>query len=114
MHAESSSYPLRYVAHALESRSHLGVLNINKALGAGDFHSLMEISQICEFAGLLANDLNSSYQQCAPVARPASVLRNVEAQLLLTHAQVISDLKRKLMIQSMHAVAVSICIRGSL
>ena len=43
-------------------RSHLGVVSIDKALSAGDFHSLMEITKVHDFADLLTADLDSSYQ----------------------------------------------------
>ena len=45
-------------------RSHLVVLNIDKALHAGDLHSLMEVTKVRDFATLLTNDLDSSYEQC--------------------------------------------------
>ena len=76
--------------------SHLVVLNIDKALHAGDFHSLMEIAKVHDFAVLLTNDLDTSYEQCADVTVADSVLKNVESQLLLTHAQVISDLDKEI------------------
>ena len=38
--------------------------------------------------------MTASYQQCADVAVADSVLKNVESQLLLTHAQFISDLDK--------------------
>ena len=75
--------------------SHLGVLNIDKALHTGDLHALMEVTKVRDFAGLLANDLDSRYEQCAPVAKARSLLRNVEAQLLLAHAHVIADFEKE-------------------
>ena len=76
-------------------RSHSVVAAIDKALGAGDFRALMEITKVRDFVALLTNDLNSSYeQQSATVAASTSVLRNVEARLLIKHAQVISDLEK--------------------
>ena len=77
-------------------RSHLVVLNIDKALRAGDLHSLMEVTKVRDFATLLTNDLDSSYEQCAPVAGTDSFLKNVESQLLIKHAQVISDLEKEI------------------
>ena len=76
--------------------SHVGVLNIDKALRTCDLHSLMEITKVTDFAVLLTNDLDASYEQCADVAVADSVLKNVESQLLLTHAQVISDLDKEI------------------
>ena len=48
-------------------RSHLGVVSIDKALSAGDFHSLMETTKVHDVADLLTADLDSSYQQPADV-----------------------------------------------
>ena len=70
-HTQSSVYPLQCVENALELRvqcditSHLVVLNIDKALRADDFHSLKEITKVPDFAVLLTNDLDASYEQCA-------------------------------------------------
>ena len=75
--------------------SHLGVLNIDKDLRTGDLHALMEVTKVRDFAGLLANDLDSRYEQCAPVAKARLLLRNVKAQLLLAHAQVIVDFEKE-------------------
>ena len=77
-------------------RRHLVVLNIDKALRAGDLHSLMEVTKVRDFATLLTNDFDSSYEQCAPVAGTDSFLKNVESQLLIKHAQVISDLEKEI------------------
>ena len=78
-------------------RSHSVVAAIDKALGAGDFRALIEITKVRDFVALLMNDLDSSYeQQSATVAASASVLRNVEARLLIKHAQVISDLEKEI------------------
>ena len=46
-------------------RSHFGVVSIDKALSAGEFHSLMKITKVHDFADLLTADLDSSYQQSA-------------------------------------------------
>ena len=43
-------------------RSHLYFVSIDKALGASDFHSLMEITKVYDVADLLTADLDSSYQ----------------------------------------------------
>lgn len=95
--------------------SHLGVVSIDKALCSGDFHSLMEVTKVPNFAMLLANDLDSSYEQHTDPGACDSVLKNVESQLLITHAQVTSNFEKKLMmIQSIHVVAVNAFIRGRL
>ena len=70
--ASSERYPpimvcwetlLSYVYTA--RRSHFGVVSIDKALSAGEFHSLMKITKVHDFADLLTADLDSSYQQSA-------------------------------------------------
>ena len=43
------------------TRSHLCVVSMDKALGAGDFHSLMEITKVHDVTDLLTADLDSSY-----------------------------------------------------
>ena len=58
--------------------------------------SLMEITKVRGFAMLLTNNLDSSYEQCAHVAGADSFLKNVKSQLLITHAQVISDLEKQI------------------
>ena len=78
-------------------RSHSVVVAIEKAVGAGNFRALMKIIKVRDFVALLTNDLDSSYeQQSATVAASASVIRNVEARLLIKHAQVISDLEKEI------------------
>ena len=56
----------------------------------------MEITKVRDFAALLTNNLDSSYEQSARVAGADSFLKNVESQLLITHAQVISDLEKEI------------------
>ena len=94
-------------------RSHLCVVSIDKALGAGDFHSLMEITKVHDVADLLTADLDSSYQQSADDAGTVSVPQSLETQLLITHAQTV-NLKRKLMMtQYIPVVVVNACNSGS-
>ena len=97
-------------------RSYLAVVSIEKALGAGDFHSLMEITKVHDFADLLTADMDSSYQKSAGDAGTMSVPQSLEAQLLIKHAQtIIVTWKRKLiMIQCTHVAVVIACTRGSL
>ena len=76
--------------------SHLGVLNIDKALSTGDLHFLKEITKVPDFAVLLTNDLDCSYEQHIDAAVPDSVLKSVESRLLIAHAQVISDLEKEI------------------
>ena len=77
-------------------RSHLGVVSIGKALSAGDFHSLMEVTKVHDFADLLTADLDSSYQQSADDVETVSVPQSLEPQLLIKHAQTISDLEKEI------------------
>ena len=69
-------------------RSHLCVVSIDKALSAGDFHSLMEITKVQDFADLLSVDLDSSYQQSADDAVTLSVPQSLHTQLLIKHAHI--------------------------
>ena len=54
--------------------SHLGVLNIDKALSTGDLHFLKEITKVPDFAVLLTNDLDCSYEQHIDAAVASPVL----------------------------------------
>ena len=92
-------------------RSHLGVLSIDKALHAGDLHSLMEITKMHDYATLLTNDLDSSYEQCYDVTGVDSGLRNVESQLLITHAQVLSNLEKEIDDDPEHACCSCECLK---
>ena len=60
-----------------------------KALSAGDFHSLMEITK-------MQADLDSSYQQSADDAGTMSVPQSLETQLLIKHAQTISHFEKEI------------------
>ena len=76
--------------------SHLGVLNIDKALSTGDLHFLKEITKVPDFAVLLTNDLDCSYEQHIDATVADSVLKSVESRLLIAHAQVINDLEKEI------------------
>ena len=76
--------------------SHLGVLNIDKALSTGDLHFLKEITKVPDFAVLLTNDLDCSYEQHIDAAVASPVLKSVESRLLIAHVQVISDLEKEI------------------
>ena len=90
----SERHPL--LDHVYTARtSHLCVASIDKALSGGDFHSLMEITKVHDFADLLTADLDSSYQQSADVGT-ISVPQGIETQLLITHAQTISDFEKEI------------------
>ena len=64
LRAASTHYPvLRKFLHDVHTaiRSHLCVCDIDKAMCAGDFHALMEITKITDFETMLTNDVESSY-----------------------------------------------------
>ena len=84
---------LNHVYIAITGR--LGVLNIDKALRTGDLHFLKEITKVPDFAVLLTIYLDCSYEQHIDAAVASSALESVESWLLIAHAQVISNLRKK-------------------
>ena len=50
------------------------------------------------FEALLSNDVESSYQQCTDTVDVDSMLRqpHLESQLLITHAQLITQLEKEI------------------
>ena len=56
-------------------RSHSCVHDIDEALCDGDFHALMEITNVDDFESLLSNDVESSYEQCTDTVVADSMLR---------------------------------------
>ena len=48
--------------------SHQYVKNIDKALSAGDFHTLMELTKLNNFEVLLSNEVETTYEQCTEAA----------------------------------------------
>ena len=75
--------------------SHKYIVDIDKVLCTGEYHRLMEITQSNGFGSLISNDVEASYEQCTDVAGGDLVLRqlNLEAQLLISHAELISQLE---------------------
>ena len=69
----------------------MGVQMIDRALGSGDFHTLMDITKICDFETLLSNDINTSYEQCTEAADSVLTHAGVENNLLIEHAQLITQ-----------------------
>ena len=69
------------------------VFNIDKALGSGDYKSIMKICEIEDFKTLFSNELESSHQLDLQSASSGSALResHSELQLLTTHAVLIND-----------------------
>ena len=90
---------LRKFLHQLSNArtSHRCIHDIDQALCAGQYRRLMEITESNGFESLISNDVESSYEQCTDMAGGESVLRqpNLEAQLLITHAELISQLENE-------------------
>ena len=99
--------------HAI--RSHSTIYNIDAALNMGDFLSLMEILKIDDFETLLGNNVTSAdTKELHDNVTSALQDPDLESNLIIDHSQLISNLKRRLMIiPSMHVVVVSACIKGS-
>ncbi len=72
------------------------VFDIDKALLAGDFRALMEITNKVTFESVLNSDIQSSYELCTALVSADSVLRrpHLESRLLIAHAQLISQLEK--------------------
>ncbi len=64
------------------------VFDIDKALLAGDFRALMEITNVVTFESVLTNDVQSSYELCTASVSADSVLRrpDQDPRLLIAHA----------------------------
>ena len=76
--------------------SHQCVKNIDNALSAGDFHTLMEITKLSDFATLLSNEVETTYEQCTETADKGIVHPGVEIQLLTKHARLITELEKEI------------------
>ncbi len=74
------------------------MFDIDKALCAGDFHTIMEITKMVDFEAVLSNDIQSSFEHCTDDITADSVLRqpNLESQLLITHAHLITQLEKEI------------------
>ena len=98
LRAASTHYPVlrKFLQQSSSARtSHKYIFDIDKALCTGEYHRLMEITQSNGFESLISNDGEASYEQCTDVAGGDLVLRqpNLEAQLLISHAELISQLE---------------------
>ena len=100
LRAASTHYPvLRKFLHDVHTaiRSHLCVYDIDKAMCAGDFHALMEITKITDFETMLTNDVESSYAQCTDIVQSnGESVFQPESELLLTHALLITQLEKEI------------------
>ena len=76
--------------------AHVGVQMIDRALSIGDFHTLMEITKICDFETLLSIDINTSYEQCTEAADSVLIHAGVENKLLIEHAHLITQYEREI------------------
>ena len=98
LRAAATHYPLltklmRLVYSAVNS--HKCVQNIDNALSAGDYHTLMDITELTDFDALLRNEVESTYEQCADSADSELVQPGIEMNLLTKHAQLIADLEKE-------------------
>ena len=75
--------------------SHKCVQNIDNALSAGDYHTLMDITDLNDFEAMLSNEVESTYEQCADSADSELVKPGIEMKLLTMHAQLIADLEKE-------------------
>ena len=74
----------------------MGVQMFDRALSSGDFHTLVEITKICNFETLLSNDINTSYEQCTEAADSVLIHAGVENKLFIEHAQLITQYEREI------------------
>ncbi len=74
------------------------MFDIDKALLAGDFCALMEITNVVTFESVLSNDVQSSYELCTASVSADSMLRrpHLESRVLVVHGQLITQLERKI------------------
>ena len=80
---------------AFPSARHKCVQNIDNALSAGDYHTLMDITEFTDFEALLCNEVESTYEQCANSADSDLTKPGIEVKLLTKHAQLIDDLEKE-------------------
>ena len=98
LRAAATHHPLlRKFLHDVPTaiRSHVFVHDIDQALCAGDFHALMELTEMTDFETMLTNDVESTYEQCTDSTVEA-VLPQLESQLVVTHAKLISQLEKEI------------------
>ena len=100
LRAVSTHYPvLRNFLHGLYScmKSHMYVSTIDNALSTGDFHSLMEITNL-EFHNLFSINVEEKYDEHTETVAAGSMLRNpnLESHLLTTYAKLMIDLDKEI------------------
>ena len=69
----------------------VGVKIIDRALGSGDFHTLMEITKTCDFESLLSNDISTLAMNNVQKLLTVLIHAGVENKLLIEHAQLITQ-----------------------
>ena len=97
-------------------RSHLFVCDIDQSLHAGDVRALMERSNMTHFEIMLTNDVKSMYEQWCTDSTFEAVFPQLESQLVVTHAKLITQLEKEISgyIQSKFTAAVSNCTKENL
>ena len=76
--------------------AHVGVEMIDRAMSSGDFYTLMEITKTFDFETLLSNDIDTSYEQCTEAADCVLIHAGVENNLLIEHAQLITQFENEI------------------
>ena len=98
LRAAGTHYPLlRKFLHNVYTaiRSHMFVREIDRALCAGDFHALMELTDMTDLETMLTNDVESTYEQCTD-STVEGVFPHLESQLAVTHAKLIAELEKEI------------------
>ena len=116
LRAASTHYPVlrKFLQQFSSARtSHKYIFDIDKALCTGECHRLMGITQSNGFESLISNDVEASYEQCTDVAGGDLMLRqpNLKAQLLISHAELISQLEDEVQDFPEHACCSCQCER---
>ena len=103
---------LRPVYSAMSS--HQCVQNIDKALSAGDFYTLMEITKFNDFEALLSNKIETTHEQCTTAAKSQLLLPGIENHHLTKHIQLITELEKEINDYPEHVCFSCVSIRESL
>ena len=70
-------------------------------LCAGDFHALMELTDMTDFETMLTNDVESTYEQCTD-STVETAFPHLESQLAITHAKLITELEKEIIDYPQH------------
>ena len=107
----SSIHPLWCVESTFELCKHCQKEQLRCYQYRQGSHSLMEVTKVHDFADLLTVGLDSSYQQSADDVGTVSVPQSLETQLLITHAQTISDLEKEIDDDPVHPCCSCECLQ---